>query len=212
MRATKQRRRAVAAPERPTSSERRFNHVQHNPETKATALAFVQALIAGTQKHFPNASFTLGTVPFTTASLVQLFQSLATAMIAQNTLQANATDAVAATKGLQAKVDPVIQAYERFVLAQYAGATQTLADFGIPAPKARTPLTVEQKAAAQAKKEATRTARGTTSKKQKLTVKGNVTGVTVTPVTTPAASASPAQPASTASNATPPPAAASVTK
>jgi hypothetical protein len=175
-------------------------------------LAFVLALIAGTQKYFPSASFMLGNVPFTTASLVQLFQSLAAAMIAQNTAQANATDAVAATKGLQAKVGPVIQAYQTYVLAQYAGATQTLADFGIPAPKARTPLTVEQKAAAKAKREATRIARGTTSKKQKLTVKGNVTGVIVTPVTTPAAPASPAQPVSTASNATPPAAAPSVTK
>ena len=169
-------------------------------KTKADALAFVLALVAGTQKHFPNASFTLSNVPFTTASLVQLFQSLATAMTAQNTAQANAKDAVAATQGLAAKVDPVIQAYKSYVLAQFNTATQTLADFGIPAPKARTPRTVEQKAAAAAKLRATRAARGTTSTKKKLAISGNVTGVTITPTT------APASPSPTASNASSAPA------
>ena len=170
------------------------------PKTKADALAFVQALIAGTQKHFPNGQFTLGNVAYTTASLIQVFQSLATAMTGQNAAQADAKDAVAATRGLRAKVGPIIQAYKSYVLTTFAGATQTLADFGIPAPKARTPMTTEQLAAKKAKAEATRAARGTTSKKQKLAVKGNVTGVNVTPVTTPTAP-SPVQPASAAPGA-----------
>ena len=42
--------------------------------TKAAALAHVQALIAGTQKHFPNGSFTLGNTTYTSASLVQVLQ------------------------------------------------------------------------------------------------------------------------------------------
>jgi hypothetical protein len=160
-------------------------------KTKADALAFVQALIAGTQKHLPSASFTLDNVPFTTASLVQLFQSLASAMTGQNTAQSNAKDAVATTQGLAAKVDPVIQAYKSYILAQFNTATQTLADFGIEPRKARTPLTVEQKAAAAAKLRATRAARGTTSPKKKLAISGNVTGVTITPTTTPASPSSP---------------------
>jgi hypothetical protein len=61
-----------------------------------------------------------------------------------------------------------------------------------------------QLAARAAKAAATREARGTTSKKQKLAVKGNVTGVTVTPVTAPSAAPSPsAQPASPAPAAAP---------
>ena len=46
-------------------------------------------------------------------------------------------------------------------------------------------MTSEQYAARAAKARATREARGTTSAKQKLTVKGDVTGITVTPITAP---------------------------
>jgi hypothetical protein len=172
-------------------------------KTKAAALAFLQALIAGTQKHFPSGSFTLANVQYTTASLVQLLQSLVDAMTSLNAAQTNAKDELVATQGLEAKLDPVITAYKRFVLAAFASSTQTLADFGIEPPKARAPQTIEQLAAAAAKAKATRAARGTTSKKQKLTVKGNVTGVTVTPITSPTAAQPSAQPASSASSAPP---------
>jgi hypothetical protein len=62
-------------------------------------------------------------------------------------------------------------------------APDILADFGLKAKKARTPLTVEQKAAVVAKNAATRLARGTKGATQKLGVTGAVTGVVVTPVT-----------------------------
>jgi hypothetical protein len=39
-------------------------------KTRAAALSHVQALAAGTQKHFPAGSFTLGNAQYTTASLV----------------------------------------------------------------------------------------------------------------------------------------------
>jgi hypothetical protein len=172
-------------------------------ETKGETLAFVQALIAGTQKHFPNGTFTIGNTAYTTASLCQLFQSLVTAMTSQNAAQANAKDAVAATKGLQAQVDPVILNYKRYVLATFANATPTLADFGIPPPKVRTPRTAEQKAASAAKAAATRAARGTAGKKQKAAVKGNVAGITVTPITMQIVPSPSAQPASPAPSAAP---------
>ena len=156
-------------------------------QTKATALAHVLALIAGTQKHFPTGSFTIGGTAYTSASLVQTLQGLADTMTALNAAQTGAKDALAAKEGAVAKVGPVVQAYQRLVLAAFANATQTLADFGIEPPKARTPLTSEQKAAVAAKAKATRVARGTTSKKQKLAITGNVTGVTVTPITAPTA-------------------------
>ncbi len=81
-----------------------------------------------------------------------------------------------AEQAAQAQVGPILLAFKRLVLAAFANATQTLADFGLTPPKARAPLTAEQLAARAAKAKATRAARGTTSKKQKLAVKGNVTG------------------------------------
>jgi hypothetical protein len=172
-------------------------------QTKAAALALVQALIAGTEKHFPNGSFTLGNVTYTTASLVQELQSLVDPMLALNVAQQGAKDALKATQGAEAKVGPVVRAYKRFVLAAFSNAAQTLADFGLTPPKARAPMTVEQKAAAAAKAKATRTARGTTSKKKKLAVKGNVTGVTVTPITSPSPGPAPSAQQVTAPQGTP---------
>src|SRR5581483_8311817 len=72
--------------------------------------------------------------------------------------------------------------YVTYVKATVGGASD-LADFGLTPKKARTPQTVEAKAAATAKREATRAARNTMGAKQKLKVKGNVVGVSVTPVT-----------------------------
>src|SRR5260370_38844576 len=49
-------------------------------------------------------------------------------------------------------------------------------------PKVRTPMDSDKRAGAVAKMRATRKARGTTSRKQKLAIKGDVTGVCITPV------------------------------
>ncbi len=87
------------------------------------------------------------------------------------------------------------RAYTSFLRATFTTATAQLGDFGLQAPKARQPLPTEKRAAATAKLRATRAARGTTSKKQKLAIKGDVTGVTVTPITTPAPSSPPVTPA-----------------
>jgi hypothetical protein len=171
---------------------------------KAAALAVVQALIAGTTKHNPNGSFTIGSTTYTASSLIQVLQSLVNAMTSRDAAQAGAKDAEAAERAMQMQVGPIVQAYKRIVLAAYANATQTLADFGLTPPKARAPLTTEQRAVRAAKAEATRKARGTTSKKRKLAVKGNVTGVTVTPVTAPTAAPTPAAPGSPVTPASPP--------
>jgi hypothetical protein len=168
--------------------------------TKATALTQVQALIAGTEKHFPNGTFTLGNTAYTTATLTQAFQSLADALSALSAAHVRVKDAVLALRGIEATVGPLTRDYKSFVLAAFRTASAQLADFGLQAPKARTPLTSEQRAAAAAKMRSTRAARGTTSKKQKLGVKGDVTAVTITPVKKPSASspsAAPAVPAST---------------
>jgi len=171
---------------------------------KTAALALVQALMAGTLKHFPNGSFTLGNTAYTTATLVQVLQNLEQALVAVNAAQASVKDAMTALHSVEANVGPVIRDYKRFVLAAFSTATQQLVDFGLQAPKARTPLGTEKRAAATAKLRATRAARGTTSRKQKAAVKGNVTGVVVTPVTTPPAASPVPVPAAPAPAATAP--------
>jgi hypothetical protein len=146
--------------------------------SKAVALARVQALIAGTQKHTPNGSLTFGNATYTSASLVQLLQGLVAAMATLNAVQTSAKDAMSALRDVQAKVGPVLRAYRRYLIATYGSAAQTLADYGLEPPKARTPLTSAAQATAVLKLRATRTARGTTSKKKKAAIKGTLDATT----------------------------------
>jgi hypothetical protein len=171
-------------------------------KTQASAMAHVQALIAGTQKHFPGGQFTLGNTAYTTATLVQALQSLVDALNAVTAAHASVRDGVAALRTMDTKVDPLIRDYTSFLRATFSTVTAQLGDFGLQAPKARQPLPSDKRVVAVAKAKATRAARGTTSKKQKLAVKGDVTGVVVTPVTQPAPSSPPAAPAGPAPIAT----------
>ena len=115
-------------------------------------------------------------------------------MTAQTNADTAAKDALTALRNLQTTVGPVIQALKDLLIAQFGNATQTLADFGLAPHKTRTPLTVEQLAAAKAKRDATRAARGTEGPKAKLAIKGTTTAPAVTPPAAPATP--PAKPAS----------------
>ncbi len=75
-----------------------------------------------------------------------------------------------------------MSAFESYVRAAFGSSPDVLADFGITR-RAPTPLTVEAKAAAAAKRAATRAARHTLGTKQKKAIKDDVTGVLVTPIT-----------------------------
>jgi len=127
--------------------------------------------------------------------LVQALQGLADAFTALDAAHASVKDGVAALRASETKVLPLIREYTSFLRATFSNATAQLGDFGLLAPKARQPLSTEKRAAATAKMRATRTARGTTSKKQKLGVKGDVTGVVVTPITAPGPSSPTTAPA-----------------
>jgi hypothetical protein len=98
--------------------------------TKAAALAQVQALIAGTTKHFPTGSFTIGNTTYTSATLVQVLQGLANALSARDAAEAGAKDVRAAAETAHTQVGPIVTAYKRIVVAAFASANQTLADFG----------------------------------------------------------------------------------
>ncbi len=171
--------------------------------TRATALALVQALVAGTNKHFPNGSFTLLGTGYTTATLTQALTSLANAIAAVIAAHAGVKTAIADLAQVEGQVGPLLRAYKHYVLAAFVSDPQELSDFGLAPPKQRKPRTSEQNAAAAAKAKATRAARGTKSPKAKSAIKGDVTGVRIEPVTSPApaAPAAPSAPAQTASNA-----------
>ena len=160
---------------------------------QAAIVAGMQALNAGMQKHFPNGQLTFGNAVHTTESIVEAIQGLVDAYSAVNAANATAKDALAARRAKQTNVEPVIRDLVVFLRATFRDATSQLGDFGLQAPKARTPISTDTRVVARAKAKATRIARGTTSKKQKLAVHGDVTGVLVTPITSSGPAPSPAQ-------------------
>lgn len=186
-----------------------------NIKSKSNEAALAESLSAGTQKHL------------STMTSIMVGGSTTTPAAAEAQLNALSTlrnDVDAARTALSAKIAtetaqlPTLRAFlvafVAFVRGTFGNSPDVLADFGLAPRKASTPLTTEQKAARAAKAKATRAARGTTGPKAKLAVKGNVTGVVVTPVTsapTTTPAPEPAQPAPTASPASPSPAPAAAT-
>jgi len=155
--------------------------------TKAKTLAGVQALIAGTQKHLPTGSFTIGNATYSASSLIAAFQGLVDAMAKQDDAKATAKDALTALRDEKKQVNPLIKGYRQTLITMFGNVSQTLADFGLTPPKARAPLSAEKKVAAQARTKATRIARGTKGPKAKLAIKGTASVDThVPPVTPPA--------------------------
>jgi hypothetical protein len=153
-----------------------------NTSAKGHVVDTTKQLIVGATKHFATGttvSFAGGS--YTPDQVAQKLQSLVD--LRSNVDAAKAT--VRATLALEAAQAPALTAFSRqfkaFVKATFVNSPDVLADFGISL-KQRGPMTVEEKTAAVAKRAATRAARHTMGVKQKLDVKGDVTGVVITPV------------------------------
>src|SRR5579872_2547217 len=143
-------------------------------------------------KHPPSGPVTLGGTSFTADSLIQVLQSLETAMSKVDEAKAAWKDALTVLAEAKAKTDPTVRAYRSWLAATYGNAPATLAAFGLAPPKARTPMSANAKAIAAAKRTATRAARHTLGPKQKAPIKGDVkVAVVTTPAATPPATPAP---------------------
>jgi len=150
---------------------------------KQKQATFAEQLAAGTQKHLANAgqlTFAGGT--FTPAQVIDRLESFGTLRSDADAAKAVAKAKVAAERAQLPALREFLLAFVAVVKAQFGASPDILADFGIQPKKARKPLTAEQKAAANAKRQATRKARGVIGKVNRAKVKGDVTGVTITPV------------------------------
>ena len=159
---------------------------------KKQVLSEVQALSTAMPKYCANMTFVLGGTTYTAPSAVQIAAALLAADNATVQAKAAYKEALTAEKKLFAISVPVIRELRQNLELVFSNSPPTLADLQIALRKTPTPLTAQARAAKAAKAKATRLARGTTSKKQKATVSGNVSGVTITPVVIGAAPAAPA--------------------
>ena len=162
-------------------------------KSKTSKASLVKQLIAGANKRFPNASgvLTFGGATHTVTALTQLLQSYVDLREAVIASQAATNAKVASERAQTPSLLAVIDEFVAYVRVTFGNQPEALADFGLAPPKARAPQTAEKKAAAVAKRAATRKARGTMGSVQKKGVKG---AVNATLVVTPQAGAQPAVP------------------
>jgi hypothetical protein len=158
-----------------------------------------QQVIVGIKQDLQSmSSIPLGATTYTPTSLVALVQSRIDAGNAVVTAKANWQGAVKTYDAINTQVTLIERELRNLVIATFGPTSPKLADFGFAPPK-KAELTADEKAAAVAKRAATRKARGTMGKKQKLEIKGTVatpaTGATPAVIT---ASSAPAPASSTA--------------
>jgi hypothetical protein len=160
--------------------------------------ALATKLVAGTGGQFAKgAKLAFASSTFTPAQVLTQLNAIITLRGSVNDARAALAAKVAAEEAQRPALLAFMHAFVAFVKATFSNSPDVLASFGLGPKKAATP-TVTVKAAAVAKREATREARGTRGTRQRKAVKGAVTGVVVTPiVAAPVATAAPAAPSTT---------------
>jgi hypothetical protein len=148
-----------------------------------------ESLITGVLKFFSSyAALTIGSTTMKPADIVKLLQDRIDTSKAVLAADAARTAAIKADRDKRAQTAGFVQSLRRTVVGMFTESPDTLATFGLHAPKAAK-TTVATKAEAVAKNKATREARGTLGSKQKKNVKGTV------PAAAPAATSKASQPA-----------------
>jgi hypothetical protein len=149
---------------------------------KGQGKALALQLIAGTRKHLANAApMAFGGGTFTPAQITTSLQTLVDLRSAVDEAKA-ATKAKVVAEATQApSLRTEMDAYVSYVKVTFGNAPDVLADFGLKPKKAKTPLTSSEKAAAAAKRAATRAARHTMGTQQKKKVKGTINVIATSP-------------------------------
>ena len=168
--------------------------------TKDEQAALVRQLASGFQKRLSGMSVIMfdGKDP-TPAEVIARLGYFAELRDRVDQTHAAYSDAVAKADEAAPEEDAYVAACIGFVRATFGNEAAILADFGLVPTKSRKVQSVAEKAAAIAKRESTREARGTKGPAARQAIHGDVTGVNITPVTEP--QVTPPQPAPTAAPA-----------
>jgi hypothetical protein len=145
--------------------------------------AQLEALVQNLTTSAPKTSFIVAEKTYPASQIVKLAESVLTARSNGAAAKGKWVDARNQAAQVEASNIPIVSAVRVMLVPMLSSNTSAMNDLAVAPRKKPTPLTPQDRLAATAKNRATRVARGTTGKKQKANVKGNVTGVVVTPVT-----------------------------
>jgi hypothetical protein len=133
----------------------------------------------------PTATFTLSGKTYDVTDAVALVDHIQGLLKAIEPARQAWLAAIAAADAALGKEGETIKALRGVVAAMFAHDVETLARLGITPKKPRRALSPEELVVAKERAAATRKARGTLGKRQRLKIKGQVTGVVITPVLVP---------------------------
>jgi hypothetical protein len=142
---------------------------------RTALIAADQSMIDGIQKFLSeNASLLVGSQKMTPSGLVSVFQDRIDATKAAIAAAAAHTAAVKVVRDKRAASAALVQSLRRLLQGMYTQSPDTLAAFGLTAPKVAK-KSVATKSTALAKTKATRAARKTMGSQQRKGVKGAAT-------------------------------------
>jgi len=151
---------------------------------RSDVLKELDALRSGIEANLSSTNIVLDGQSYTGAQLADVVTSAWTSVRSVVSARATLRDSIASDTALQARLAPTLRAIRELIRIMYGSRPTMLAQFGLTPKKERAPLTTDALLARTAKARATRKARNTKGSRQKKAIKGDVTGVEITPVTT----------------------------
>jgi len=137
-------------------------------------------------KHFPNTPFIEESKTYSGPEVIAQVQAILGSAQAVSNARGTLADAIRDDRVMQANNAQFLRHLRSMLRGAYSGNSSTLAEFGLEPVKTRPPPTNDELLLRVAKSLATRKKRRTMGKRQKAAIKGNVTGVVITPVEGPA--------------------------
>src|SRR5258708_8978428 len=163
--------------------KRRRHMNTHNKTTRDKTINKNRQAIAGVQKHLANIpTLALGGTPTTPTDVIATLQGAIDAIDAAAAAEKVFHDAVAAQHAAIVKGNALLKVLKMLVHNQLGSTEGVLGDFGFTSPKRQTPNEAT-KAAAVAKRAATRAVRHTMGVRQKAKIKGEVQAPATPPTT-----------------------------
>ena len=147
-------------------------------------IAELRALVNGIQSNLPTTTLTVAGKSLPPAQLLAFVQSCLASLTTVQAARGALTDAIVADRAFQAQNQATLKAIRSMIALMFVDNVSKLAEFGLTPPKERAPLSAEALLSRAAKSRATRAKRRTMGKRQKAAIKGDVTGVVISPTTT----------------------------
>ena len=154
--------------------------------TRRDVLAELRSLASGVQKHLTTGPYGIAGQTYTATELLTRVQVSVDSAVRVQEARAALVDALANDSAIHKSEAEFLRSLRNIILGAFSNSSETLAEFALEPKKKRRPLTAEESLEAAAKLRATRAERRTMGKRQRARIKGDVTGVVITPVTTPA--------------------------